>query len=65
MKRLTRKAWLFVVTFMLMHAVTLAWKVIPMSQKCLTMFYNNRWVISLVICALCGVAGALIAMEDE
>lgn len=60
-----KKLFLFIITFLLMHAVALAWKVTPMSQKYLTMFYNNRWVITLVISALCGVAGVLIAMEDD
>lgn len=65
MRKLMRKLWLFVVTFLLMHAVTLAWKVAPMSQGCLTMLHNNRWAISLVICVLCGIAAVLIAKEDE
>jgi hypothetical protein len=65
MRKLMRKLWLFVITLLLMHAVALAWKVTPMPQKCLTMFYNNRWAITLVISALCGIAGTLIAMEDD
>lgn len=60
-----KKLFLFIITVLLMHAVALAWKVTPMSQKCLTMFYDNRWAITLVMSALCGVAGVLIAREDD
>lgn len=60
-----RKAWLFIVMFLLMHFVAFAWKVMPMSQEDLTMFYDNRWAITLVISALCGIAGALSAKEDN
>lgn len=65
MRKLMRKLWLFVVTFLLMHAVAIAWKVTPMSQGRLTMLHNNRWAITLVISVLCGIAGVLIAKEDE
>lgn len=58
-----RKLWLFVVIFLLMHVVALTWKSMPMSQEDLTMFYDNRWAITLATSALCGIAGVLIAKE--
>lgn len=60
-----RKIWLFIVMFLLMHFVAFAWKVMPMSQEDLTMFHDNRWAITLVINALCCIAGVLIAKEDD
>ena len=60
-----RKIWLFIVMFLLMQVVAFTWKVMPMSQDDLTMFYDNRWVITLATSALCWIAGVLIAMEEE
>lgn len=60
-----KKLWLFIVMFLLMHFVAFYWKVMPMSQEELTMFHDNRWVITLVISALCGIAGVLSAKEDD
>ena len=60
-----RKIWLLFIIFLLMHLVAIAWKVTPMSQEDLTMFYDNRWAIRLAISALSGIAGFLIAKEDE
>jgi hypothetical protein len=60
-----RKIWLFVVMFLLMHCVAFTWKVMPMSQEELTMFYDNRWAITMVVSALCWIAGALIAKGDD
>ena len=60
-----RKIWLFIIMFLLMHLVAITWKVTPMPQEDLTMFCDNRWAITLVTSALCGVAGVLIAKEDD
>ena len=60
-----RKLWLFIIIFLLMHLVALTWMVTPISQEGLTMLYDDRWVIKLVTCVLCGIAGVLIAREDD
>ena len=60
-----RKIWLFIIMFLLMHAVAFTWKVMPMSQEDLTMFSDKIGEITLVTSALCGIAGVLIAKEDE
>lgn len=60
-----RKFCLFIIMFLLMQVVAFTWKVMPMSQEDLTMFYDNRWALTLVTSALCGIAGGLIAKEDD
>lgn len=60
-----RKFCLFIIMFLLMQVVAFTWKVMPMSQEDLTMFYDNRWALTLVTSALCGIAGVLIAKEDD
>lgn len=60
-----RKIWLLIIIFLLMHLVAIVWKVTPMSQEDLTMFYDNRWAIRLAISALSGIAGFLIAKGDD
>lgn len=60
-----RKFWLFIVMFLLMHCIAFTWKVMPMSQEDLTLFGENRWAITLVTSVLCGIAGVLIAKEDD
>ena len=60
-----RKFCLFIIMFLLMQVVAFTWKVMPMSQEDLTMFYDNRWAITLVTSALCGIAAVLIAKEDD
>ena len=60
-----RKFCLFIIMFLLMQVVAFTWKVMPMSQEDLTMFYDNRWALTLVTSALCGIAGGWIAKEDD
>lgn len=60
-----RKIALFVVCFLLMHCVAFLWKVTPMSQADMMMFYENKWAISLVAGLLGMIAGFLFAKEDD
>ena len=60
-----RKLWLFIVLFLLMHCVALIWKIMPMSEADLTTFYNNRWAVATITCALSCIAVVLIAREDS
>lgn len=60
-----RRIWLFIVVFLIMQCVAFTWKIMPMSQEDLARCGENRWAITLVTSALCGIAGVLIAKEDE
>ena len=48
-----------------MHCVAFLWKVTPMSQADMMMFYENKWAISLVAGLLGMIAGFLFAKEDD
>ena len=60
-----RKCRLFIVMFLIMQCVAFTWKVMPMSQEDLALFGENRWAITLATSALCGIAGVLIAKEND
>lgn len=60
-----RKTLLFVVMLLLMHCVAFIWKVTPIPQEDLTLFYENRWVITVITAVLSAITGVLMAMEKH
>lgn len=55
----------FICEYLLMNIVAMTWKVFPIPQEDMTLFWNNNWALTLIAFVLAFIIVVCIALEER
>lgn len=55
----------FICEYLLMNVVAMTWKVFPMTQEDMTLFWDNNWALTCIASVLALIIGVCVALEER